>query len=89
MVTTDNPRSEDPAQIVDDILDGMAHPEQAVLIEDRGAAIAWAVRRAADSDIVLVAGKGHETYQEVRGERIAISDYAIASGALDARGGEQ
>jgi UDP-N-acetylmuramoyl-L-alanyl-D-glutamate--2,6-diaminopimelate ligase len=89
VVTTDNPRSEDPGQIVDDILDGMVHPEQAVLIEDRGAAIAWAVRRAADNDIVLIAGKGHETYQEVRGKRIAISDYSIASGALDARRGKQ
>ena len=89
VVTTDNPRTEDPAKIVDDILSGMVRPERAILIEDRGAAIAWAVRGAADNDLVLVAGKGHETYQEVCGERIAISDYAIASGALDARGGKQ
>jgi UDP-N-acetylmuramoyl-L-alanyl-D-glutamate--2,6-diaminopimelate ligase len=89
VLTTDNPRSEDPASIVDDILTGMARPANAILIEDRAAAIAWAVRRADDDDVVLVAGKGHETYQEANGQRIAISDHAIASRALEARGGAQ
>jgi UDP-N-acetylmuramoyl-L-alanyl-D-glutamate--2,6-diaminopimelate ligase len=67
----------------------MARPANAILIEDRAAAIAWAVRRADDDDVVLVAGKGHETYQEANGQRIAISDHAIVSRALEARGGAQ
>ena len=87
VLTTDNPRFEDPAQIVQDILGGMARPEHATVIEDRSAAIAWTIGRAADDDVVLIAGKGHETYQDAGGKRVALSDYGIASQALDARGG--
>jgi UDP-N-acetylmuramoyl-L-alanyl-D-glutamate--2,6-diaminopimelate ligase len=86
VLTTDNPRFEDPAQIVDDIRDGMAHPEQVVAIEDRAAAIAWAIGEAADDDVVLIAGKGHEACQEANGECVEISDYAVARQALLARG---
>jgi UDP-N-acetylmuramoyl-L-alanyl-D-glutamate--2,6-diaminopimelate ligase len=86
VITTDNPRSEDPAQIVAHILAGLARPEQAIAIEDRATAIAWAIASAADNDVVLVAGKGHESYQDVNGERVAISDVAIARQALRARG---
>jgi UDP-N-acetylmuramoyl-L-alanyl-D-glutamate--2,6-diaminopimelate ligase len=87
VLTADNPRSEDPAHIVDDILGGMDRPEQVTVIEDRSAAIGWTIDRAADEDVVLIAGKGHETYQEAGGKRVSISDYGIASRALDARGG--
>jgi UDP-N-acetylmuramoyl-L-alanyl-D-glutamate--2,6-diaminopimelate ligase len=87
VLTTDNPRSEDPAAIADDILAGMDRPDRVTIIEDRSAAIAWSIARAADDDVVLIAGKGHETYQEAAGKRVAISDYAIASRALEARGG--
>jgi len=89
VLTTDNPRSEDPARIVDEILAGMARPGRAVVIEDRSAAIAWTVASAADDDVVLVAGKGHETYQEAGGKRVALSDYSIARQALAARGRKQ
>ncbi|MEJ2297882.1 MAG: UDP-N-acetylmuramoyl-L-alanyl-D-glutamate--2,6-diaminopimelate ligase [Woeseiaceae bacterium] len=87
VLTNDNPRSEEPARIVDDILAGLARAERATVVEDRAAAIAWAISRAAPEDTVLIAGKGHESYQEAHGERIAISDYAIAGGALAAREG--
>ena len=86
VLTTDNPRSEDPVRIIDDIRAGLERPAEAVVIEDRAAAIAWAIGQAADEDVVLVAGKGHEAYQEIQGERVAISDYAIAERALAARG---
>jgi UDP-N-acetylmuramoyl-L-alanyl-D-glutamate--2,6-diaminopimelate ligase len=87
VLTNDNPRSEEPARIVDDILAGLARAERATVVEDRAAAIAWAISRAAPEDTVLIAGKGHESYQEANGERIAISDPAIAGGALAAREG--
>jgi UDP-N-acetylmuramoyl-L-alanyl-D-glutamate--2,6-diaminopimelate ligase len=89
VVTTDNPRSEDTQAILDDILTGLADTGKATVIEDRAAAIAWAIEQAADNDVVLIAGKGHENYQESNGERIAFSDYAIAEQALAAKEGGQ
>jgi len=89
VITTDNSRSEDPAQIVEHIRAGLLRPGQAIAIEDRAAAIAWAIGNAADDDVVLVAGKGHESYQEANGERVAISDSGIARQALLVRGGTQ
>jgi UDP-N-acetylmuramoyl-L-alanyl-D-glutamate--2,6-diaminopimelate ligase len=89
VITTDNPRSEDPSAIVDDIVAGLAHPEQATVIEDRAAAIAWAIDGAVEQDVVLVAGKGHEAYQEAHGERTPFSDYAVAMQALAAKEGTQ
>ena len=86
VITSDNPRGEDPATIIADVLAGLARPEEAILIEDRAAAIAWAVAQAADNDVVLVAGKGHEAYQDTRGGRVPFSDYAVAKRALSARG---
>ncbi len=87
VITSDNPRSEDPGHILEDILAGTARPERVVVIEDRSTAIAWTVARAATDDVVLVAGKGHETRQDIGGRQIAMSDYAIARKALAARGG--
>jgi len=89
VVTSDNPRSERPSAIIDDVVAGFAYPDRAVIIEDRAAAIAWAIAEAGEHDVVLVAGKGHETYQEARGERSAFSDSAVAAQALAARGGER
>jgi UDP-N-acetylmuramoyl-L-alanyl-D-glutamate--2,6-diaminopimelate ligase len=89
VLTNDNPRNEDPARIIDDILAGLTRAGRATVIEDRAAAIAWAISAAAPEDTVLVAGKGHEAYQETHGERIAVSDDAIAGGALAAREGAQ
>ena len=89
VLTNDNPRSEVPGRIIDEIRGGLARPERATVIEDRSAAIAWAIAAAAPEDALLIAGKGHEAYQEIDGQRIAISDHAIADGALAARGGAQ
>lgn len=89
VITSDNPRNEPAAKIIDEIVDGLAHPERAAVIEDRAAAIAWAVAEAADADVVLIAGKGHETYQEIGAERRPFSDHSIAEAVLAAQGGEQ
>jgi UDP-N-acetylmuramoyl-L-alanyl-D-glutamate--2,6-diaminopimelate ligase len=85
VITSDNPRSEDPHRIIDDIVTGLAHPERATIIEDRAAAIAWLVGNAHDDDVVLLAGKGHEAYQECGGRRTPFSDFALAAAALAAR----
>ena len=87
VITNDNPRGENATAIIDDIVAGLAHPAKATIIEDRAAAIAWAVGQAEEHDVVLVAGKGHEDYQEVDGKRTPFSDYAVAAQALAARGG--
>jgi UDP-N-acetylmuramoyl-L-alanyl-D-glutamate--2,6-diaminopimelate ligase len=85
VLTDDNPRDEDPAAIVAAIRAGIgAHPR--VEIEhDRGAAIARAVRGAGARDVVLIAGKGHETWQTVGGAKRPFSDEAAARAALEDR----
>ena len=80
VVTSDNPRSEDPASILADILPGVVGP--AVVEPDRGAAIALAVRTARPGDLVLIAGKGHETYQITGDEARPFDDRAVAAAAL-------
>ncbi|MBT8068324.1 MAG: UDP-N-acetylmuramoyl-L-alanyl-D-glutamate--2,6-diaminopimelate ligase [Gammaproteobacteria bacterium] len=90
VVTSDNPRDEDPLEIIDDVVSGLTRPDAAVVIEDRAAAIAWAVKQADERDIVLIAGKGHEDTQQMGGESRPFSDYAVAETALVAaanRGG--
>lgn len=87
VVTTDNPRTENAQTIIDDVVSGFVNASEAMVIEDRAAAIAWAIDQAADDDVVLVAGKGHEEYQEANGEQIAFSDYGVAQKALAARDG--
>ena len=86
VVTNDNPRSEAPDSIVADILAGLTSPAAATIIEDRGAAIAWAITSAAPADVVLVAGKGHENYQLIGADRFDFSDYGVALASLQARG---
>ncbi len=85
LVTDDNPRREDPDLIVADILGGMARPERARVERDRARAIALAVAGAGAGDVVLVAGKGHEDYQEVNGQRRPYSDRAVVRALLDGR----
>ena len=63
VITDDNPRFEDAAQIITDILGGMQSPDEVEVMHDRGKAIAYAIHHAVAADIVLVAGKGHEEYQ--------------------------
>lgn len=89
VITSDNPRNESPAHIIDEIVAGLEHTGRATVIEDRAAAIAWTIQHAESSDVVLIAGKGHEDYQGIGSERRPFSDYAVARAALTATGGEQ
>jgi murE/murF fusion protein len=84
VLTSDNPRSEPPARILEDLLRGLTR--SAALCEpDRARAIDWAVQQAQAADLILIAGKGHETYQEVLGERRPFNDAAQAREALARR----
>ncbi|MHB1584561.1 MAG: UDP-N-acetylmuramoyl-L-alanyl-D-glutamate--2,6-diaminopimelate ligase [Acidimicrobiales bacterium] len=93
VVTSDNPRSEDPRAIIDDVVAGIADAPGArtagrlVVEPDRRAAIAEALAAAADGDVVLVAGKGHEPYQEVDGVRHRFDDRVVVTELLDRRRG--
>jgi len=78
VVTDDNPRGEDPHDIVADILAGLPAGRQVTVERDREKAIAGAVAAAAPGDLVVVAGKGHEDYQEVAGVRHPFSDREVA-----------
>jgi len=84
VVTDDNPRGEDGDAIVAGILAGFARPEAVAVQRDRRAAIARAIGEAGPDDIVLVAGKGHEPYQEIAGVRHPFDDTAVARAALEA-----
>jgi UDP-N-acetylmuramoyl-L-alanyl-D-glutamate--2,6-diaminopimelate ligase len=85
IVTDDNPRTENGDAIVADIMAGFARPDAIVIQRDRGAAIAHALQTADANDIVLIAGKGHEPYQDIDGVQHPFDDTAIARGALEAR----
>lgn len=85
VVTSDNPRTEEPMAIIADIVGGLGKPELATIIEDRAAAIAWAISQAAAADIIVIAGKGHEDYQLVGDQRLDFSDYGAALAVLAAR----
>ncbi len=87
VVTNDNPRDEDPVKIIEAILEGLEDAAAATIIEDRGAAIAWAIRNAAAEDVLLLAGKGHENYQLIGDERRDFSDYGAAAANLLRRAG--
>ncbi|MFV3387381.1 UDP-N-acetylmuramoyl-L-alanyl-D-glutamate--2,6-diaminopimelate ligase [Pseudomonas sp. NY15364] len=83
-VTDDNPRTEEPAQIVADIRAGFAAPEQVQFIHGRGDAIARLIAQAEVADVLVLAGKGHEDYQEIMGVRQPFSDLIEANKALTA-----
>jgi UDP-N-acetylmuramoyl-L-alanyl-D-glutamate--2,6-diaminopimelate ligase len=83
VLTDDNPRNEDPDAIVADILAGIDNASALTVIRDRAAAIAWAISGAAENDVVLIAGKGHETGQEQCGMRRPFIDAAVVRAALE------
>ena len=82
VVTSDNPRSEEPHAIIEQILAGMPRKDVESL-EDRQVAIFAAVSQAQPGDVILLAGKGHETYQEIAGVRHPFNDREVASAALE------
>ncbi|MEO5595642.1 MAG: UDP-N-acetylmuramoyl-L-alanyl-D-glutamate--2,6-diaminopimelate ligase [Lysobacteraceae bacterium] len=82
IVTDDNPRSEDGNAIVAEIMSGFAQPQAVLVQRDRAAAISGAIGDAGPGDIVLIAGKGHESYQEVLGIRHPFDDASVARAAL-------
>ncbi|TFW29111.1 UDP-N-acetylmuramoyl-L-alanyl-D-glutamate--2,6-diaminopimelate ligase [Massilia horti] len=87
LVTSDNPRSEEPGAIIAQIVAGMDQNYAASrlqAIEDRAAAILYAIKHAGKQDVILLAGKGHEPYQEIKGKKIPFSDADHAALALTA-----
>ncbi|MGA6538962.1 UDP-N-acetylmuramoyl-L-alanyl-D-glutamate--2,6-diaminopimelate ligase [Stenotrophomonas sp. NPDC101269] len=88
IVTDDNPRGEDGDAIVADILAGLRAPDAAIVQRDRAAAITRAIGLAGAGDIVLIAGKGHEPYQEIAGVQHPFNDTEVAARVLAASHGE-
>jgi UDP-N-acetylmuramoyl-L-alanyl-D-glutamate--2,6-diaminopimelate ligase len=87
VVTNDNPRSEDPQQIADDILAGCKQPQQIKVILDRRSAIEKTLRNANRDDIVLIAGKGHENYQIIKNKTQAYDERQFVAETLERMSG--
>jgi UDP-N-acetylmuramoyl-L-alanyl-D-glutamate--2,6-diaminopimelate ligase len=86
ILTSDNPRSEDPERIIDAMAEGAGGGDHVMRITDRRAAIDHAIGLAGPGDVVLIAGKGHETYQEIAGGvKLPFDDRDVAREALHAR----
>lgn len=85
-ITSDNPRHELPTAIMNAIADGMPDTDQAVMIEDRAEAVHAVLNSAVAGDVVVIAGKGHETWQQVGDEKRPFSDHAVVHAWLASRG---
>jgi UDP-N-acetylmuramoyl-L-alanyl-D-glutamate--2,6-diaminopimelate ligase len=85
VVTSDNPRTEDPQQIISDILAGIPAEVEPIILRDRAEAIRYAIQSANPGDGVLIAGKGHEDYQILGTEKIHFDDREQARDALQTR----
>jgi UDP-N-acetylmuramoyl-L-alanyl-D-glutamate--2,6-diaminopimelate ligase len=85
IVTTDNPRHEEPAAIIAQVVAGFDDAHKPQVIEDRATAILWGVQHATKQDVILLAGKGHEAYQEVKGRKLPFLDADHAALALSSR----
>lgn len=83
VVTSDNPRDEEPRAILQDILKGIKNPLSVIVMEDRKEAIRKILELARPGDCVLIAGKGHETYQEVKGMKHPFDDRVVAGEILN------
>jgi UDP-N-acetylmuramoyl-L-alanyl-D-glutamate--2,6-diaminopimelate ligase len=81
-VTSDNPRHESASKIIEDVVAGLHDPGKATIEPDRAAAIQRAIANCKPGDVVLVAGKGHETWQEIGGQKIPFSDESVIQHAL-------
>jgi UDP-N-acetylmuramoyl-L-alanyl-D-glutamate--2,6-diaminopimelate ligase len=87
ILTSDNPRSEDPTAILHEIGTGLTRPTRAVIEPDRGVAISWVAQSAMPGDVIVVAGKGHETVQIVGGDVRPFDDRIHLKDALERRRG--
>jgi UDP-N-acetylmuramoyl-L-alanyl-D-glutamate--2,6-diaminopimelate ligase len=87
VVTSDNPRTENSKGIIEEICSGISSNSDYEIVEDREEAIHFAIQSAADKDIVLIAGKGHESYQLIGAKSLPFSDQAQVRLALRQRGG--
>lgn len=84
IITSDNPRYEDPGKILKGIENGICTSGgKYIMIEDRKRAIGYAIRNRKPGEYILIAGKGHENYQEIRGIKYPMNDREIAEGAID------
>lgn len=83
IITTDNPRFESPSLIIDEICADLADAKNVTIIEHRAQAIQFAIASAKPGDVVLLAGKGHERYQEVGDQRLFFSDHQTAMAAIE------
>ena len=82
VLTSDNPRSEQPQHIIAHMVDGLSDLSKAIICIDRAEAIAQTIEKAKPQDVILIAGKGHEDYQEMKGVKIPFSDEKQALAAL-------
>lgn len=89
VIADDNPRNEEGDEIVQHILSGISAKSAVTIIRDRARAIAYAIDHAANADVVLIAGKGHETYQDIGGNRLMFSDANQVRLALQKRNEQQ
>jgi UDP-N-acetylmuramoyl-L-alanyl-D-glutamate--2,6-diaminopimelate ligase len=87
VLTSDNPRTEDPLAIIAEVRGGVARPDRLVIEPDRAAAIALAVESARPGDVVLVAGKGHETGQQIGGQTLDFDDRVVTKDAIERTAG--
>jgi len=87
IITSDNPRFEEPAAIMDDIVTGISKTDgHYIRIEDRKEAIAYAIDNGQPGDIIVLAGKGHEDYQEIKGVKYHMDERELIADILQERG---
>ncbi len=82
VITSDNPRTENPDEIISDIVSNLPHDAAFMCISDRRKAIQKAILKAKKNDVIVIAGKGHEDYQEINGKRYPFDDRTVASDIL-------
>ena len=77
IITSDNPRSESPESIINEILSGITDKNNVEVEQDRRKAIQFALNKSSSGDIILIAGKGHENYQEIEGIKYPFDDRQV------------
>ena len=82
VLTSDNPGSEDPMDIIDEVLPGIPEGTPMVILPDRAEAVRWAIENARPGDTVLLAGKGHETYQILKDRTVDLDERKIVAEVL-------